>query len=177
MELKDVKQQFFAYRNGMLADRLREAGDGHSVIFGLNLPQIVDIAKQIGADRELSEQLWANDTTRESRLIAPMIYPVAEFSKETAKNWIDAVENTEVADVLCHRLLKYTAYAETLCSEYSEKDNDLLRYLAYRLALNLLVIDKVNDMATLRQLAEKEKMRNCRLTQQVVLSILEECEQ
>ena len=53
MELKDIKQQFFTYRNGMLADRLREAGDCHKVIFGLNLPQIVDIARWQAATKLL----------------------------------------------------------------------------------------------------------------------------
>ena len=58
MELKDIKQQFFTYRNGMLADRLREAGDCHKVIFGLNLPQIVDIARMAGCNKALAEELF-----------------------------------------------------------------------------------------------------------------------
>ncbi|MGN1238657.1 MAG: DNA alkylation repair protein, partial [Muribaculaceae bacterium] len=100
MELKDIKQQFFTYRNGILADRLRSAGDCHSVIFGLNLPQIADIAKMAGTDKTLAEQLWDNTTTRESRLIAPMIYPREQFCIAMAREWIESVENTEVADIL-----------------------------------------------------------------------------
>ena len=168
MDLKDVKKQFYAYRNGMLADRLRSAGDCHSVIFGLNLPQIVEISKSIGNDKNLSEQLWANSTTRESRLLAPMIYPVAEFSETLAKVWIEGLENTEVVDVFCHRLLRR--------SEYAENESDILRYFAMRLALNLIIIGKISDMAYLKSVAEREMQRNCTLTKGVANSILEEFE-
>lgn len=176
MDLKDVKKQFYAYRNGMLADRLRSAGDCHSVIFGLNLPQIVEISKSIGNDKNLSEQLWANSTTRESRLLAPMIYPVAEFSETLAKIWIEGLENTEVVDVFCHRLLRRSEYAEPLYKEYAENESDILRYFAMRLALNLIIIGKISDMAYLKSVAEREMQRNCTLTKGVANSILEEFE-
>lgn len=176
MELRDIKQQFYTYRNGMLSDRLRSSGDCHSVIFGLNLPQIVDIAKNIGQDKALAEQLWANNTTRESRLLAPMIYPVADFTVETAKIWVESLENTEVVDVLCHRLMRKADYAEPLYKEYVEADSDILRYFALRLALNLIIIGRLTDMEALHIIAEKERQRNCKLTQAVVASILEEFE-
>lgn len=174
MELKDIKQQFYTYRNGMLSDRLRSSGDCHSIIFGLNLPQIVDIAKNIGQDKALAEQLWANDTTRESRLLAPMIYPVADFTIDTAKAWVESLENAEVVDVLCHRLMRKTDYAEVLYKEYTEAESDILRYFALRLALNLIVIGRLTDMDGLHIIAEKERQRNCKFTQPVVANILEE---
>lgn len=176
MELKDIKQQFYAYRNGMLADRLRMSGDCHNIIFGLNLSQIVDVAKNLGQDKALAEQLWANDTTRESRLLAPMIYPVAEFTVEKAKTWVESLENAEVVDVLCHKLMRKTDYAEALYKEYADAESDLLRYFALRLALNLIVIGRLNDMDGLRVIAENERQRNCKLTQMVVANILEEFE-
>ena len=174
MELKDIKQQFFTYRNGMLADRLREAGDCHRVIFGLNVPQIVEIARMAGSDKALAEQLWANDTTRESRLIAPMIYPREEMTAGTARAWIAAVENTEVADILCHRLLRYLDFALGLSEEHAEAESDLQRYVALRLALNLDALGLIADRAALRRLAEKEQERQCALTAPLVAALLED---
>lgn len=176
MELKDIKQQFFAYRNGMLADRLRSAGDVHKTIFGLNLPQIVQIAQLVGTNAELAEQLWANDTNRESRLIAPMIYPVESFSKERAQAWIASVENTEVADILCHRLLRYTDYAEDLYQELSHESSELVRYVALRLALNLLLSGRIRNKEILSEIAETEKRNGSILSSEIVASILEEFE-
>lgn len=174
MELKGIKQQFFTYRNGMLADRLREAGDCHYVIFGLNLPQIVDIACMAGNDKALAEQLWANDTTRESRLIAPMIYPRELMTIETAREWIEAVENTEVADIVCHRLLRYLDFAWELCEEYAGAASDMQRYVALRLALNLDALGRIADRDALRLIAEREQERQCALTAPLVASLLED---
>ena len=112
--IKNIKKSFFAYRNGVIADRLRNAGDCHKVIFGLNIPQLVEIANATGQNANIARQLWFNSDSRESRLIAPMIFPSEDMSIEEAHSWIDSVENTEVSDNLCHKLLKKLPYAETL---------------------------------------------------------------
>lgn len=174
MELKDIKQQFFTYRNGILADRLRSAGDCHSVIFGLNLPQIADIAKMAGTNKTLAEQLWDNTTTRESRLIAPMIYPREQFCIAMAREWIESVENTEVADILCHRLLRYCDFADQLCGEYATAELDLQRYTALRLAANLDALGRISNRNTIQNLAEQELQRHCQLTASLATSLLSE---
>ena len=56
-EERFVRKQFFAYRNGMLAESMRNAGNVHSVIFGLNLHQIVEIAAGVTQDAALAESL------------------------------------------------------------------------------------------------------------------------
>ena len=38
--LKEIKHQFMAFRNGIVADALRKAGYDYKVIFGLQLPQL-----------------------------------------------------------------------------------------------------------------------------------------
>lgn len=71
-----IKRRFYAMRNGIIADTLRKAGLGYKIIFGLNLPQITEIASGLTADADLAEELWADRRTRESMLLAPMLYPV-----------------------------------------------------------------------------------------------------
>ena len=48
-ELALIKKAFFTYRNGIVADTLRQAGDAHQLIFGLVLPQLTLIAKDVSA--------------------------------------------------------------------------------------------------------------------------------
>lgn len=75
-KLKEIKALFMTYRNGIIADTLRSAGWTHSVIFGLNLPQITDIARQQPApDVDLALELWNDRNVRESRLITPFLLP------------------------------------------------------------------------------------------------------
>lgn len=158
-----VKRQFFALRNGIVADTMRRSGSPFKIIFGLNLPQIADVAAQTGVDDVLAQRLWENVTTRESMLLAPMIVDRANFDKERALQWISQIPCREVADILCHRLLHHMEYAPELVKEMSEnKDDDMLMYTSLRLAFNLvqkypnLAIDtaaKFKDDSYLKNLA------------------------
>ena len=137
-DMQTVKRHFFALRNGVIADTLRRAGSPFRFIFGLNLPQLVDIASVSPHESDLAERLWANSTTRESMLLAPMLYPVDEFEIGTARRWSESVTTAEVADILCHRLLRHTPYASEFAKELCESDNDMKRYTGLRLWFNLV---------------------------------------
>ncbi len=64
--MQQIKRRFFAMRNGVVADMLRRAGSPFHIIFGLNLPQIVEIASEIPeTQREaMADALWQNRSTR-----------------------------------------------------------------------------------------------------------------
>ena len=66
-EMQKVKRQFFALRNGVVADALRRAGLPHRIIFGLSVVDLKMIAREVGVNTELSEMLRDNVSTRESR--------------------------------------------------------------------------------------------------------------
>lgn len=135
MELREVKQQFFALRNGLLADMLRKQCQlTQKVIFGLNLPQIRDIALRAGEDAELAALLWADVDCRESRLLAPMLRP----ADAAALTWLSEVRTVEEADVICHRLLRRCPGAVDAALDALADERPLVRYAALRLLLNLL---------------------------------------
>ncbi len=136
--MQTVKRRFFAMRNGVIADVLRRGGSPFRIIFGLNLPQIVEIGNDMGRNRELAEQLWANATTRESMLLAPMLVEPETFTYADAEHWIAGIPAAEVADILCHRLLRHCAYAPQLADSLVQSATPMDRYVAVRLMFNLV---------------------------------------
>lgn len=139
--LRNIKTQFFALRNGEIADRLRKAGSPYKIIFGLLLPQIEMVAGSVEPSVELAETLWANTSTRESRLMATMVYPLDAFTVEKAKEWAADCDTVELVDLLCFRLVRHLPGAENLLMEYLTADAaPVMRYFSLRLAMNLLVI-------------------------------------
>ena len=175
-KVQEIKKTFYAYRNGIIADRLRNAGDCHAVIFGLNIPQIVNIANELGQDTHLARQLWNNSNSRESRMLAPMLFPCDELGYDEACLWIEDVENVEIADNLCHKLLRKVDSAEKLFQKYANADKDLLRYVAFRLAMNLLCIGAVADRVAMLDAARREVAKGCGMTQNVARDVVEEIE-
>ncbi len=132
----------FAYRNGIVADALRASGDVHAYVLGCQLTDLVAIARQHEPGKELARALWADTKHRECRMIAPMLMPAGEMSQAEALEWATAVENEEIADVLCHRLLRQLPFASELVGSLLAGSGALERYTGYRLQLNLLVIGR-----------------------------------
>lgn len=127
-----------AFRNGAVADALRQAGvDCYRIIFGLNVPQISNIAQQCEPSMELAEWLWADNGVRESRLLASYLFPKENIGENYACRLICELQTTEEADMLCFRLLKYLDFAPQLVEKYNNSKVQLERYCAKMLARHL----------------------------------------
>ncbi len=119
MSIQEIKKLFMAYRNGIVADTLRSAGmNCYSVIFGLNLPQLSAIARQItethdkDAFENLADALW---TVRESRLLALHLYGSSqEMPRDMAERLMGEILTREEGEVMCLRLLRNLPYARQL---------------------------------------------------------------
>lgn len=169
-EIQQVKRRFFAMRNGAIGEMMRRQGAQYRIIFGLNLPQLSQIASITPHSVDLAQQLWDNTSTRESMLLATMIYPVESMSLETAISWALTTPTAEVADILCHKLLRHTAFVSQLIDSLFDSDNDMLRYIALRLHFNLLPSDM--EKALRRAIAERD--RNNQLTASLCNALITE---
>ncbi len=169
-DMQLVKRMFFTMRNGALADNMRRQGAPYKIIFGVNLPQLVQIAAETPHNASLAQSLWENQSTRESMLLAPMIYPKDELTIETALQWAKQSPTAEIADVLCHRLLRHVEFAEHLVDELIQSTNDIERYTALRLLFNLLP----SRLGYAKECAEKELHNNCALTASLCKSLISE---
>lgn len=126
--LQDIKKEFFALRNGIVADTLRKAGMHYKVIFGLQIPQIATIARNLkesysNADSEydanekllqLADLLWADHEVRESRILACYLFPHKNVNKEKALKLASEIKTPEEGDMLAFRLLKRLDFAQEL---------------------------------------------------------------
>ncbi|MDE6809477.1 MAG: DNA alkylation repair protein [Muribaculaceae bacterium] len=167
-----IKREFFAMRNGIIADTLRKAGAPYPIIFGLTLPQLSDIAAAVGENRDIADTLHRNTTTRESLLLAPMIYPREMMDYETAYQWLAGAQTTEVADIICHRLVRHLDFAPSLASDLIKSPAVMSRYAALRLYLNL--ISRQTDAAF--EAARNELAVNEPLTAPLARQIIDEVE-
>lgn len=115
--LKEIKQEFLAFRNGIVADTLRKAGLPFKVIFGLQLPQLrmiaTNLTKRIADPQQrkvLAETLIADVNVRESRILGYALMPAELLSEPDALSLCDGILSREEADLLPFLLLRYTPY-------------------------------------------------------------------
>lgn len=136
--IKLLKKEFFARRNGVLADAMRRNGDPHAFIMGCMLSDIIEVASRIAPNAGLSRELWRDRSHRECRLVAPMLFPRDEMTDEEARRWALDVQTEEEVDVLCHRLLRHLPCAAPIALELIDNDAPLVAYTGWRLVANLL---------------------------------------
>ncbi len=138
--MQRLKRAFFSMRNGVIADTMRKAGCPHRMIFGLNLPQLNEVAAQFGPSEELAEALWRDSHVRESMLLAPMIYPKDKLTEARARQLCTQVQWHEDADILCFKLLRDRPFAPSLAQWLAQSDTPIARYTAMRLYMSILSI-------------------------------------
>ena len=133
--LSCIRKEFFALRNGMIADTLRKGGLEQKYIFGLQLPQIKELSERFRQDTEseaatLARSLWSDKESRESRLLACYMIPPASMTNEEAMDWAKGVATREEADILAFRLLRYHPYAGSIATSLESTENTLNKYTA-----------------------------------------------
>lgn len=185
--MQAVKRRFFAMRNGLLAEQMKNAGADYKINFGLLQAQVADIARQVHEGTlderpeklnpedmaELARSLRDNTTTRESLLIAPMLFPLELLGEDEAKEWLLSCPTREVADTLCLKLLRQHPAATAIASE-AIRANDtsyVQKYAALRLLLNLLILRKIapEDAKNLAAgLADSEDKTVAQLAAQII---------
>ena len=182
--MQTIKRRFFAMRNGELARQMRCGGLEYRINFGLNIPQIKEIAAEVLSwelsvpeQASLAAELWSNSTTRESMLMAPMIFPPEVMTPQLASEWMAGASSTEVADLLCHSLLRRLPFAPEAAAEMLRNPDatDISRYTALRLMLNLLMLGKIAP-EVVADAVDAESSRACPLTASLCRRILQEME-
>lgn len=128
--IKDIKQQFMARRNGIVADALRKGGETYSLIYGLQVPDLAAIARTLEPSMALADSLWAEKQVRECRLLACYLWPAGEVGFEKALTLCNEVLNREEADMLGFRLIKRLDYAAGLVEMLRNSNAPLGSYMA-----------------------------------------------
>lgn len=169
-DIQKIKRRFFAMRNGVTADVLRRNGSPFRIIFGLNLPQISDIAAETGVNDRMARQLWANASTRESMLLAPMLMDLSSLTVEFAMRLAKEAPAAEVADNLCHKLLRKMPDSFRFALGLAEEADPMSRYCAMRLLWHHIREHK----EAVKAVAQCEIARGDRLTRRVAAQIVEE---
>lgn len=157
-------------RNGVIADTMRRSGAPYRMIFGLNLPQIKEIAADFAPNPELARQLRDDRATRESQMLAPMLLTADNLSADEATEWLLSAPSSEAIDILCHALLRHHPAAGEIVDRALADDSDTARYGAVRLMWNIFR----NSPAHYRALAEKELAANRPATAILAQNLLDE---
>lgn len=128
--LIEIKKEFYSYRNGIVADALKKIYEPSTIIYGLRVPQFMEIAGKLPKDNNLALTLWNDTNVRESRILALFVLNPESVEFITAQQLFLSIKNREEADFLSFKVLGKLPFAEKLYKDLIPKikNNDLLEY-------------------------------------------------
>ena len=109
--------------------------------YGVSIPALRKMAKEIGKDHELALELW-NTGVHEARLLAAFIDRPEEVTEKQMESWVLDFDSWDVCDQVCSNLFDKTIFAWDKAVEWSEQDHEFVKRAGFVLMATLLVHDK-----------------------------------
>lgn len=146
--IKKIRTDLRLSMNGAVSSSMRDKGINYRMNFGVGIPRINQISEKYEQDKELAETLWSDDV-RELKILATLLYPIEEFSKELAMSWIVEIKDQELREQLCKNLLQSLTYANELVEESAKNNIEHIRCTGYWLFARLCItksetVEKIN---------------------------------
>lgn len=147
--IKKIRTDLRLSMNGAVSTSMRDKGVDYRMNFGVGIPRINEISEKYKQDKYLAETLW-NDDVRELKILATLLYPIEQFSKELAMSWITEVKDQELREQLCKNLLQKLPYSNELVEESTKNNIEYIRSTGYWLFARLCIIkaetlEKINS--------------------------------
>lgn len=109
--------------------------------YGVSIPNLRKIAKEIGADHALAQQLWASNI-RETRILACMIDDPKMVTEEQIERWVKDFDYWEICDQCCQNLFEKTKFAYQKAVEWSSNEKEFIKRAGFVLMARLAFKDK-----------------------------------
>ena len=112
-----------------------------SMALGVSIPQLRDVAKEVGTNHDLAQELWKT-RIHEARILASMIDDPTKVSEDQTEEWAADFDSWDVVDGCCGNLFDKTEFAERKAREWSLRKEEFVKRAGFVLMAELAVHDK-----------------------------------
>jgi len=112
-----------------------------TTVYGVSLPHLKKLARQIGKDHLLAEQLWSSGA-HEARLLACFIEDPAEITRRQMDRWAGDFDNWAVCDGCCLHLFAKVPFAQEKAVAWCVQSREFVKRAGFVLMAVLAVHDK-----------------------------------
>jgi 3-methyladenine DNA glycosylase AlkD len=108
---------------------------------GISLYVLKPLARQIGRDHVLAQQLWESGI-HEARMLAGMVDEPGKVTEAQMESWVVDFESWDICDQCCSNLFDKTPFAYTKVEEWSARKEEFVKRAGFVLMACLAVHDK-----------------------------------
>lgn len=113
--------------------------------YGVSVKRLREIAKSIGRNHEVAEELWDTGML-EARILASLVDEPAKVTPEGMEEKVRGFDSWALCDGYCNNLFRKTPFAHAKVGEWAGREETFVRRAGFALMANLAVHDKkAND--------------------------------
>ena len=109
--------------------------------YGVSIPNLRRMAKEIGKDHTLTQKLWASGI-HEAKILAGMIDESERVTGKQMEDWVKDFDSWDVCDQVCMNLFEKTGFAYKKAGEWSKRDEEFVKRAGFVMMARLAVSDK-----------------------------------
>jgi len=109
--------------------------------FGVSIYKLRPLAKDIGKDHKLAQELWKTGI-HEARLLAAHIDDPELVTKKQMDKWARDFDSWDIVDITCGHLFDRTEFAYLKAFEWSKRKEEFVKRSGFALMATLSVHDK-----------------------------------
>jgi 3-methyladenine DNA glycosylase AlkD len=108
---------------------------------GVSIPILRGLAKEIGKNHELAQQLW-NTEIHEARVLATMIDDSKLVTEKQMDNWVKDFNSWDLCDQCCSNLFDKTEFVHKKILEWTKDDREFVKRAGFVLIATSAVHNK-----------------------------------
>ncbi len=110
-------------------------------VFGVSVPKLRALAREIGTDHDLAARLW-DEAILETRALASLVDDPALVTEKQMDRWASAFDSWAVCDGCCLNLFLRTPFATRKALAWSQREEEFVKRAGFVLMACLAVHDK-----------------------------------
>lgn len=143
MKIKDIIEKFEIMHDPTSIEGMKKGGINPERAYGIKIPVLRKMAKNIKKNRELAQELWELGY-RETMILAGMIDDPAQVTEKQMDDWISSpfFSYWEIVDQTCMNLFYLTENAYKKAVEWSSREGEFEKRASFALMAVLAWKDK-----------------------------------
>ena len=127
-----IRCEFRLLMNGVASQSMRQKGSSYHINWGIQLPQLKELATQYEKNGQLAIMLWKDDV-RESKIMATLLMPHDEMLPDMMEQWMQQISNMEMVEMSVVNLFQYADSAPFFAYKWMASGNELEQYAGFLL--------------------------------------------
>lgn len=140
-QCNEILKKLESLSNPKAVEGMARFGINPNNTYGVSIPNLRTIAKEIGKNHLLAQELWSSGV-HEARIMATLIDEPTMVTEAQMERWVNDFDSWDVCDQCCSNLFDKTSFAYQKAIEWSKRNEEFVKRAGFVLMATLAVHDK-----------------------------------